>query len=179
MPRSPLQFAGAALAALILSSASHAIAQGAQYCWINAKTGVPVPVGDLYPGGSDRDPLDPNHATIGSHLTNEVPTQTFVREPDNTWTNSATGVPVPTDDLYPGGSDRDPLDPNHATIGSHLTNEVPTQTFVRVTCPEQPANSSAVKATPATSVLQNLLGHVSIGVGVGVGGDDRRDDRGR
>ena len=95
------------------------------YCWMNAKTGVPVPANDLYPGGSVHDPSDPNHATIGSHLTNAVPTQTFFRGSDNTWTNSATGVPGLANDLYPGGSVHDPSDPNHATIGSHLTNAVP------------------------------------------------------
>ena len=65
---------GATVAALIGVTAcifsGTAFAQTARVCWINAKTGTPVPNNDLFPGGTQPG-LDPNHASIPRVLDSE------------------------------------------------------------------------------------------------------------
>jgi hypothetical protein len=154
---------GIAVAALSLGmAATHSEPANAQtaYCWINAKDGTPVPTSDLGPFGSHKDPLDPNHATINgagpaTGFPNGVPSVTFVRGPDGSWINSKDGTPVPTSDLGPFGSHKNPLDPNHATINGAgpaigFPNGVPSVTFVRVPCPPT-STAAGTNRTPGIS----------------------------
>src|SRR5579864_898271 len=50
--------------ALALSAFSQTANAQTAYCWINAKTGTPVPISDVFPQGSH--PSDDNHASIPS-----------------------------------------------------------------------------------------------------------------
>jgi len=104
-------------------------------CWQNAANGNPVPRSDIGPFGSTLE--DENHAGIHNPGTPNVPATnvTFVRGPDGSWSNSATGAPVPNSDLGPFGSTQE--DENHAGIHNPGTPNVPATnvTFVRVPCP--------------------------------------------
>ena len=114
--------------------------------WINSATGKPVPANDIVPRGAQlNDPRDPNHAFIPSGPT--VPGTDYVRLPDNSWINSATGKPVPVNDLVPRGARlNDPRDTNHAFIPSGPT--VPGTDYVRV--PLENAAAPTVSVLPGT-----------------------------
>lgn len=106
-------------------------------CWIDAKTGEPVPTGPAgwLPGGrptaSGRfENPDPNHV----HDTETE--RTYVKDPEEGWIDARTGEPVPTGPpgWLPGGRPSDAgrvenPDPNHV----HDTETG--RTYVRVPCP--------------------------------------------
>jgi hypothetical protein len=123
------------IAVFVGSAASESANAQTTYCWINAKTGVSVPVSQLLPQGTTRDPLEPNRATAKGLRG----TYTYIRNPDGSWTNAANGAPAPP--LYPETAEPDPLNPNRATAIGLLD----TYTYVRVSCPPaQTASSSGL-----------------------------------
>src|SRR5665213_2798322 len=124
-------------------------AQTARVCWINSATGTPVPNNDVFPGGTQHDVSDPNHARIPTVLDSEGRPHggvDFVRVSDGTWINSATGTPVPNNDLFPGGTQHDVSDPNNANIPTVLDSEGKPHggvNFVRVPCPPTDASTTS------------------------------------
>jgi uncharacterized repeat protein (TIGR01451 family) len=61
-------------------------------CWINAKTGAPVPKEKLVPNGTHQDPTDPDRASESS-VPNEQPTGPLSTGPVATATNNYIRVP--------------------------------------------------------------------------------------
>jgi len=166
------------IATVVLCSKS-ASAQTA-YCWINAATGQPVPLSALVPRGATPDPLDPNHASRPSYVTGPSgfppgPGADYVRGIGGSWTNAATGQPVPESGIVPQGATPDPIDPNHASRPSYVTGPsgfppVPGADYVRVPCPP-PSQPGQAMAPPTVPILPG------IGFGFGIGGGHRGDDR--
>jgi hypothetical protein len=107
------------------------------YCWIDTKTGHPVPT---YPEGTTANPINPNHrvkpAIPPGPNSRGTPRQVLVRGSDGLWTDAATGKLVAT---YPLGTTADPLNPNHRirppVFGNHNIPAMPQQDFVHVLCP--------------------------------------------
>jgi hypothetical protein len=154
-------------------------------CWQNAATGQPVPNENLVPNGATQDRTDPDNASVTTSATIEAdnplnPTgnpapQThttvinYVRGADGSWSNAATGQPVPNENLVPNGATQDRTDPDNASVTTSATIEAdnplnPTgnpapQThttiinYVRVPCPPTqtttPPTSVALGPTPS------------------------------
>src|SRR5580700_10847414 len=84
--------AAGAIVASILLIVTSARAQTA-YCWIDAASGSPVPLGPpgWSPTGIGPNPYasnpDPNHVSYGG--------RNFVKLPDGSWIDAATGNPAP------------------------------------------------------------------------------------
>ena len=122
-------------------------------CWINAKTGKPVPSERLLPEHAKFS--DVNHASVPSGPT--VPGTDYVRLPNGSWINAKTGKPVACDRILPEHARFS--DPNHASVPSGPT--VPGTDFVRVPCPSP---------TPASQRAGNTIKNVLSGLSIGVGG---------
>ncbi len=173
-------FATGVLSALAFLPTERAQAQTAsptsQYCWVDAKTGQPAP--NVLPAGARPDPFNPNQASRPSVPAGPnfpaVPGADFVRGPDGSWTNAATGQPAPN--VLPAGAGPDPFNPNQASRPSVPAGPnfpaVPGQDFVRVPCP--PPSQSATGFSPLPPAVPILPG---IGFGFGIGGGHRGDDR--
>jgi hypothetical protein len=151
----------------------------ADVCWQNAATGKPVPKENLVPNGATLDPTDPDRASQaqinpgqpGSIIPGNPPippsapnTINYVRGADGSWSNAATGQPIPNGNLVPNGATLDPTDPDRASQaqinpgqpGSIIPGNPPippsapnTINYVRVPCPPQ-----TVPQTPPTKVAQ-------------------------
>jgi hypothetical protein len=121
---------------LTLGFSQSANAQTA-YCWINAKTGTPVPTSQLMPEGSKFDDPEHNHASITGPISGTF--GTYVRGPDGSWSNAATGQPVPNSQIMPEGSKFDDPEHNHASITGPISGTF--GTYVRVPCPPTDAST--------------------------------------
>jgi hypothetical protein len=124
-----------------IAEAQKAAATGDCFMWIDAKTGDPVPRGNLYPPGN-RNPADPNHISIPS--SSAGPGRDFVRV-GGSWIDAKTGDPVPSANLYPPGN-RSPADPNHISIPSSSAG--PGRDFVRVPCPPPVEHATGTPVMP-------------------------------
>ena len=96
------------------------------YCWIDAASGSPVPLGPpgWSPTGIGPNPYasnpDPNHVSDGG--------RNFVKLPDGSWIDAATGNPAPLGPpgWSPTGIGPNPYasnpDPNHVSYGGRNFN---------------------------------------------------------
>src|SRR5271154_5285655 len=100
-------------------------------CWQDAATGQPVPKENLVPNGATQDRTDPNRASTSPDTNPEggaftgsgnpnreqatTGTRNFVRGADGSWSDAATGQPVPNGNLVPSGAHQDRTDPDRAS----------------------------------------------------------------
>ena len=161
----------------------HVFAQNPCDCWIDAKTGLPVPTvpTNLYHGDYD---------AVGQGVTSTVTSrsgQNFARGPDGTWVDAKTGQCVPTvpTNLYHGDYD---------AVGQGVTSTVTSrsgQNFARVPCPPPSTPATAAPpggtqpqtgspdAPPATPVQQEPQPSGGVSVpSFGFGGFGHGSDRG-
>jgi hypothetical protein len=159
------------IAVMVLSD--KCLAQTPAYCWIDAETGNPAPLGP--PGwsstGAGPNPYasnpDPNHVSYGG--------RNFVKLPDGSWIDAATGKPAP---LGPPGWSPTGAGPNrYASNPDHNHVSYGGRNFVRVPCPKK-----ARKEQDDTEHRTAVRPVPDISIGIGIGGerrDDRGNDRGR
>jgi hypothetical protein len=146
-------------------------------CWINETTGKPQPSapqsGVNFGGsaGAGVARLSPD----GKSATNSRTGESFAKTPEGCWVNEQTGKPQPSapqSGVNFGGSAGAGV-ARLSPDGKSATNSRTGESFVRVPCPPPDAAQSAGHA------IQQILQHVSIGVGGGTvvsGGHDHKGD---
>ncbi|MGO8866403.1 MAG: hypothetical protein ACLQME_07880 [Alphaproteobacteria bacterium] len=158
-------------------------AQNPCECWIDAKTGLPVPTVP-YP----LTVVDSTAANTTGSAIHPDTGQNFVRIPDGTWIDAKTGQCIPTVP-YP----LTVVDSTAANTTGSAIHPDTGQNFARVPCPppEEPATAAppgethphtgSPTASPATPVQQEPQpsGGVSVpSIGFGFGGFGHGSDRG-
>ena len=135
-------------------------------CWIDAKTGQPLPPSQTVPIGVYRHELLRLQSTHDVHAS-DASGRSYFRQGDGPWTDSATGQPLCANQTVPIGVYRHELLRLQSTHDVHAS-DASGRTFVRIPCPPptQPSHT-------AGNLLNSVLPGLSIGVGGGtVGGHD-------
>ncbi len=131
-------------------------------CWIDAKTGQAVPVvpaGGIHlePASGTQHPFRINDVQVNplnpNQASNSKTGQNFVRQPDGSWIDAATGQPVPTIPsggihLEPASSTQHPFRINDVQVNplnpNQASNSTTGQNFVRIPCPPPSTASSTI-----------------------------------
>jgi hypothetical protein len=141
LPRVVVVGVSACSLALTFALGQTANAQTTTYCWIDAKTGNRVPTITIPATTSVLDYRNYREGTDQNHISLTERGRTFVRQPDGSWIDGATGEQVSTITIPATTSVLDYRNYREGTDQNHISLTERGRTFVLIPCPPSPQNA--------------------------------------
>ena len=119
-----------------------AVSSGSCPYWIDAATGAKVPTITIPATTGDLDYSNYRQSSDRNHISSTERGRTFVRPPDGSWIDAATGEQVPTITIPATTGDLDYSNFRQSSDRNHISSTERGRTFVLIPCPPSTASST-------------------------------------